>query len=186
MPRRHDRRRQPRRAALERSGHALDPVALKVWLDEYAPTLGVDQRAVIEGLATSDAALSVLIGPAGSGKSFTAGTFAAAWADQTDGAGRVIGLATSEVATKVLMDDGIAASRNIRQWLDAQAAITEGSADPKTTEWTLGPRDVVMVDEASMVSTAHLDAIREHVQAVGARLVLTGDPRQLSAVGEAG
>jgi conjugative relaxase-like TrwC/TraI family protein len=175
-----------RDAAIQRGGHALDPVALKAWLDEHAPTLGADQRAVIEGIATSDAALSVLIGPAGSGKSFTAGTFAAAWHDQTDGAGRVIGLATSEVATKVLMDDGIAASRNISKWLDAQAAIAAGSTDPNSTEWALGPRDVVMVDEASMVSTANLDAIREHVQAAGARLVLTGDPRQLSAVGAGG
>jgi ATP-dependent exoDNAse (exonuclease V) alpha subunit len=42
-----------------------------------------------------------------------------------------------------------------------------------------------MVDEASMVSTAHLDAIRAHVTAAGARMVLTGDLRQLASV-EAG
>jgi conjugative relaxase-like TrwC/TraI family protein len=171
--------------ALERSGHTLDPIQLKAWLDEHAPTLGADQRAVIEGIATTDAALSVVVGPAGAGKSYTAGTFAAAWHEQTHGEGRVVGLATSEVATKVLMDDGIAASRNIDQWLIAQEALAAGSTDPKHTGWALGSRDVVMVDEASMVATRHLDAIRRHVNAAGARMVLTGDPRQLSAV-EAG
>ena len=167
--------------ALQRSGHALDPVALKAWLDENAPTLGADQRAVIEGLATSDAALSVVVGPAGAGKSFTAGTFADAWHAQTDGTGRVIGLATSDVAAKVLVDDGITASQNIALWLVSQDALAEGSTSPTHAPWALGPKDVVMVDEASMVSTAHLDAIRRHVAAAGARIALTGDPRQLAS-----
>ena len=171
--------------ATERSGHTLDPIQLKAWLDEQAPTLGTDQRAVIEGIATSDAALSVVVGPAGAGKSFAAGTLAAAWHDQTDGTGRVVGLATSEVAAKVLADDGIDASRNIDLWLASQQALAAGTTDPKHTPWVLGPRDVVMVDEASMVSTKHMDAIRRHVTAAGARIVLTGDPQQLAAV-EAG
>jgi conjugative relaxase-like TrwC/TraI family protein len=174
-----------RNLALEHSGHALDPVELKAWLDENAPTLGADQRAVIEGIATTDAAISMVIGPAGSGKSFTAGTLAAAWHDQTQGAGRVVGLATSEVAANVLTDDGIDASRNIDLWLISQHALAAGSTDPTHTPWALTTQDVVMVDEASMVSTRHMDAIRRHVQAAGARIVLTGDPAQLAAV-EAG
>jgi hypothetical protein len=174
-----------RRAAIERGRHALAADQVQAWMAEHARALGADQQAAAAGIATSDAALTVLVGPAGAGKSFTAGTLAAAWGDLTEGQGRVVGLAVSEIATKVLQDDGISASRNVSQWLAAQDRLSAGAFEGDDGQWQLRERDVVMVDEASMISTAQLDAIRARVDAAGARLVLTGDPRQLAAV-EAG
>jgi conjugative relaxase-like TrwC/TraI family protein len=177
-----------RRAGIERGGHALDVVAVSAWLDEHVPTIGPDQRAAVLGIASTDARLAVLVGPAGTGKSFTAGAFANAWADvtrQQGTAGQVTGLAVSTVAADVLIHDGVEHSRNISQWLIVQDNLAAGSTRPEDLAWKLGRSDVVMVDEASMVTTAALQRIQALAQTAGARVVLTGDPRQLGSV-EAG
>ncbi len=44
---------------------------------------------------------------------------------------------------------------------------------------------LVIVDEASLASTAHLDALLRHATTAGAKLLLVGDHHQLGAV-EAG
>ena len=49
----------------------------------------------------------------------------------------------------------------------------------------VGPRDVLVMDEASQVATTDLAAMLAVVRAGGARVVLTGDTAQLGAV-EAG
>ncbi|NLT56616.1 MAG: relaxase domain-containing protein [Actinomycetales bacterium] len=172
-----------RRLAVQRGALRLDAADVAAWLDANAPTIGADQRAAVKGIASSDAILSVLVGPAGTGKSFAMGTLAGAWSDLTDG--RVIGLATSEIATNVLRDDGLDHALNIAQFLTAQERLDAGSTHAGDRAWILRTTDVVMVDEASMVSTRDLTAIRERVETAGARLVLTGDPHQLGAV-EAG
>jgi conjugative relaxase-like TrwC/TraI family protein len=177
-----------RRAGIERGGHHLDTAAVSAWLDEHSPTIGADQRAAVLGIAATDARLAVLVGPAGTGKSFTAGAFANVWADLTreqGTPGRVTGLAVSTVATQVLINDGVEHSRNITQWLNVQDNLAAGSTRPADLAWKLGPTDVVMVDEASMVTTASLERIQGLAAAAGARIVLTGDPRQLGSV-EAG
>jgi conjugative relaxase-like TrwC/TraI family protein len=177
-----------RRAGIERGGHQLAADAVTVWLDKHTPTIGADQRAAVLGIAATDARLAILVGPAGTGKSFTAGAFANAWADLTreqGTPGRVTGLAVSTVATQVLIHDGVEHARNITQWLEVQDNLAAGSTRPTDLAWKLGPADVVMVDEASMVTTASLERIQALAAQAGARVVLTGDPRQLGAV-EAG
>jgi conjugative relaxase-like TrwC/TraI family protein len=174
-----------RAAAVERGRHALDRAAVSAWLDAHAPTIGPDQRAAVEGIASSDAALTVLVGPAGTGKSFAGGALAAAWQDLTGGQGRLIGVALSDIATQVLTDDGISLSRNIDKWLAGQDRIDTDRANGADQAFALGRQDIVLVDESSMVSTRHLEAIRARVDAAGARLILTGDPRQLGPI-EAG
>jgi conjugative relaxase-like TrwC/TraI family protein len=174
-----------RLAAADRAGHRLDAAAVDAWLDQHCPTIGADQRAAVHGLATTDAALAVLVGPAGTGKSYAAGALAGAWADLTDGHGKVLGLAVSQIAAQVLTDDGITHSANIRAWLTAHDRIAAGNARPDDQAWALGSRDLVLVDEASMVATADLNRIRGLVEAAGARMILAGDPHQLDAI-EAG
>ncbi len=181
-----------RRATIERGAASLPREQVAAWLDEHYPSIGADQRAAVEGITSSDAAVTILVGPAGTGKSFAAGALAGAWQDLTltatdhgPGPGRVVGLADSDAATRVLIEDGIPTSRNIAQWLGIQARISSGSTRAADIEWRLGPADVVMVDEASMVATTDLERIHALTKAAGARLVLTGDPRQLAAV-EAG
>jgi hypothetical protein len=173
-----------RRLAVVRGAHHLAADDVHAWLDANAPTIGPDQRAAVVGIASCDAALTVLVGPAGTGKSYAAGALAGAWSDLTGG--RLIGLATSEAATTVLRDDGITHAANVAAFLAATVRLEAGSTRPTDLAWRLGPTDVGMVDEASMVSTKDLDVVRERVQASGARLVLTGDPHQLAAVSAGG
>jgi TrwC relaxase/AAA domain len=71
------------RSAGTRGAARLDRAAVEAWLDGPGADLSPAQREAVAGLATSDAALTVLIGPAGTGKSFTAGALAALWALQS-------------------------------------------------------------------------------------------------------
>ncbi|WP_162606107.1 AAA family ATPase, partial [Jiangella aurantiaca] len=174
-----------RRAAVNRGRHALPVSAVAGWLGVRGQGLGQDQAAAVRGLLTSGAAVSVLVGPAGTGKSHTLGRFTEAWSELTGGAGRVFGLATSQLATEVLIEDGVAAM-NTTRWEALQARLDDGEAGGDDEQWKLGRRDVVVVDESSMVDTAAIERIRARVDAAGARLILTGDPRQLAAIGAGG
>ncbi len=159
--------------------------AVTDWIDANASTLTSVQRAAVVGIATSDAAMAVIVGPAGTGKSFTAGALAAMWAELSDG-GRVIGLATAENAARVLMDDGITDSANIAAFMTAQRRLAAGRAVSGDDRWQLGSGDIVAIDEASMLDTYRLGQLRQIVEDHGARLVLMGDPHQLAAVGAGG
>lgn len=157
-------------------------------LAEVNVVLGADQEAAVRGVLTSGAAVESLVGPAGTGKSFVVGALAKAWQDNAlwDGqARRVVGLASSQVATDVLAGEGLTA-RNIARWLGAQAKLADGSTHPDHVEWQLNPGDLVVVDESAMANTADLAKIHHHVEAAGAKLLLTGDHRQLAAVGAGG
>jgi hypothetical protein len=191
-----------RRAASHHSGASVDEVDFDLWAtgDPMGQRLTVDQAAAVRGLLTCPALVSVLVGPAGTGKSFTMGTAAKAWTELVGG--RMIGLATSQIATQVLgeemseavnagrvqalADDGITDAMNISRWLAAQRRLREPGPNSHDTRWRLSPTDVVVVDEASMVSTAELREIEGYVREAGARMILTGDPRQLGAVGAGG
>src|SRR3546814_6584251 len=49
----------------------------------------------------------------------------------------------------------------------------------------LGPRDVLMIDEAGMIGTRQMECVLSHAEQAGAKVVLVGDPEQLQAI-EAG
>lgn len=174
-----------RRAAVKRGAHRLAGLDVDLWLetDPMGRMLGEDQAAAVRGLLTSGARVSVLSAPAGTGKSFTVGAAAKALAD-LDG-GRVFGLATSQIATEVLADDGVTAM-NTTRWLLAQDRLAAGKATQEDMRWALNDNDIVVVDEASMVDTADMDRIRRYVEHRKARLLLAGDPRQLASVGAGG
>ncbi|MEC3974569.1 MobF family relaxase [Amycolatopsis sp. H20-H5] len=157
-------------------------------LADMKVVLGADQAAAVRGVLTSGAAVESLVGPAGTGKSFVVGALAKAWQDPSlwDGkARRVVGLASSQVATDVLAGEGLT-SRNIARWLGAQDKLAEGSTHPEHEAWRLTPGDLVVVDESAMANTADLAKIQHHAAAAGAKLLLTGDHRQLAAVGAGG
>lgn len=138
-----------------------------------AAELHADQRAAVLGVLTSGARIEALVGPAGAGKSWTVGVLNDAWRELSGG--HVIGLAASEIATEVLRGEGLEAV-NIAQFL----------AQREVGRQRLGSADLVIVDESGMANTAHLDAIRSAVEESGAKLLLTGDHRQLAAVGAGG
>ena len=137
--------------------------------------LSPDQAAAVIGIAGSERVGEVLIGPAGTGKSHTLGTLAETWRQETGG--RVLGLATSQIATLELADNGLDAM-NIARFLHRTA-----NAQPDAGLLRSG--DLVVVDEVGMTSTADLAQIIKLAAGAGARVVFTGDPEQLAAI-EAG
>ena len=120
----------------------------------------------------------MLIAPAGAGKSHTMAEFARLWTTFTGR--RVIGLTTSTNAARVLAHEGLAESYNIAEFLGK----TEGS-DELRRPVPLHRDDVLVLDEASQLSTTDLAMIGEAARQAGARIVATGDTAQLGAV-EAG
>ncbi len=64
-----------------------------------------DQRETVLQILSSGRGGDVLIGPAGAGKSRTVGALARVWEQQLGG--RVLGVATSNMATRVLIEDGL-------------------------------------------------------------------------------
>lgn len=157
-------------------------------LAESGIELGADQAAAVRGVLTSGAAIESLVGPAGTGKSFVVGTVAKAWQDPAlwDGQHRrVVGLASSQIATEVLAGEGVDAS-NVARWLGAQRRLADRQPMEGDGQWRLRAGDLVVVDESSMADTADLAAIHAHVSNAGAKLLLTGDHRQLAAVGAGG
>jgi conjugative relaxase-like TrwC/TraI family protein len=180
-----------RDATGEKTAPALTTAAVEAFvgsLAEQGIELGADQAAALRGVLTSGALVESLVGPAGTGKSFVVGALAKAWQEPASwgGAGRhVVGLASSQIATEVLAGEGLDAS-NIARWLSAQRRLADGKAVEGDTAWRLNPGDLVVVDESAMADTPDLAAIYECTRAAGAKLLLTGDHRQLAAVGAAG
>ena len=129
-------------------------------------------------MLTAATATTVLVAPAGAGKSHTMAEFARLWTTFTGR--RVIGLTTSTNAARVLAHEGLAESYNIAEFLGK----IEGS-DELRRPVPLHRDDVLVLDEASQLSTADLAMIGEAARQAGARIIATGDTAQLGAV-EAG
>ena len=185
-------------ATSARDGAALSEQAADRFLEQLSAEgveLGADQAAAVRGILTSGARVETLVGPAGTGKSFVVGMLARGWfdpppvGDDPPAGGRVFGLATSQVATDVLVGEGLTA-RNVTRWLDTQDRLAAAASEHRTVDgdegWRLRASDLVVVDESAMTDTAALSAIHSHVDAAGAKLLLVGDHKQLAAVGAGG
>jgi hypothetical protein len=140
--------------------------------------LNAEQRDAVIMMLTAVVAMTVLIAPAGAGKSHTMADFARLWTAFTGR--RVIGLTTSTNAARVLAHEGLAESYNIAEFLGK----TEGS-NVLRRPIPLHQDDVLVLDEASQLATADLAMIQEAARQAGARIIATGDTAQLGAV-EAG
>ncbi len=138
------------------------------------------QAEAVRGVLTDGRAVSVVVGPAGTGKTTVTRAIGEGW--QQGVGGRVIGITPSSVSAKELSEAGINGAVNSSQWL---TALDRG----RGAEYQqLAPRanDLVVIDEAGMMSTDDLHRIVTAAQARGAKVVMIGDPAQLSAVGAGG
>jgi conjugative relaxase-like TrwC/TraI family protein len=136
--------------------------------------LNPEQAAAVVTMLTATGAATALIAPAGAGKSHTMAAFAGLWEMLTGY--RVIGLATSTNAARVLANEGLAESYNIAEFLGK----VEGS-DELRRPVSVGSGDVLVIDEATQASTADLAMLLEAARAAGARVVLVGDTQQLGS-----
>jgi flagellar biosynthesis GTPase FlhF len=136
--------------------------------------LNPEQAAAVVAMLTAVTAATALIAPAGAGKSHTMAAFAALWEHLTGR--RVIGLATSTNAARVLAGEGLAESYNIAAFLGK----IEGSSELRRPV-PLHAGDVLVIDEATQASTADLAMLLEAARAAGARVILVGDTQQLGS-----
>jgi thymidine kinase len=131
--------------------------------------LGDDQADAVRRLCCGGERVAVMVGPAGSGKTASLAATRHAW--QAEGI-RVRGVAPSAVAAGVLAEQagipGETLAKFLHQAVNGQISIKRG--------------EVIVCDEASMVSTRDLAALILLAEAADAKVVLVGDHHQLGSV----
>ncbi|MFH8654859.1 Ti-type conjugative transfer relaxase TraA [Sphingomonas paucimobilis] len=133
--------------------------------------LSGEQRDAFDHV-TGDAGLASVVGYAGSGKSAMLGVAREAW----EGQGYTVrGAALSGIAAENLEGGSGIQSRTIASLEHAWGQGRE----------QLGPRDVLVVDEAGMIGSRQMERVLSQARDAGAKVVMVGDPEQLQAI-EAG
>ena len=118
---------------------------------------------------TGEEQLAVVVGLAGAGKSTMLSAAREAW--EREGY-RVHGAALSGKAAEGLEESSGIASRTLASWdYGWQAGRGE-----------LGSRDILVIDEAGMVSSKQLARFVGEAERAGAKIVLVGDPEQLQPI----
>jgi conjugative relaxase-like TrwC/TraI family protein len=153
---------------------AVAPAVLSHLLADH-PSLKGDQRAMVERLLSGGRGLEVVIGEAGSGKTYATVVAAAGWTAVDH---ELVVAAPTWRAANVLRAEGLDAG-TVAGLLARMDARAEEGLPP------LPPRSVLLVDEAGMVDSASLARLIDHVERSDAKLVLVGDPAQLGEI-EAG
>ena len=168
---------------------AVLPVRQRVGAETAAAALeGTDldysQREACLGLLTSERLINCLVAPAGTGKTHVVAAFARVWEDQR--AGRVIGLTASTNAARVMADEAAKAGARMETFNIAQFLGKIKDSDATRGHVPVYPGDVLVVDEASQVSTEDALRITQIARQCGAMVVGTFDPEQLGSVGAGG
>jgi conjugative relaxase-like TrwC/TraI family protein len=130
-------------------------------------SIGADQAAMVRDVTRSGAGVSVVVGRAGTGKTWALGVAREAF---ETGGYRVLGTAPTGIATVSLQDEGFRDVRTVdRLLLDLERL----RLDPKT---------VLVVDEAGMVGTRKLAPVLRAARRAGAKVIAVGDDRQFSSI----
>jgi conjugative relaxase-like TrwC/TraI family protein len=148
------------------------PEVVRQVLDRHT-TAGEDQAAMVHDLTQGGAGVALVVGRAGSGKTWALGVAREAF----ELAGyQVLGTAPTGIATVGLADEGFTEARTVdRLLLDLGKGRTE-----------LDGRTVLVVDEAAMVATSKLAPLLSHAELAGAKVVLVGDDRQFAPIAAGG
>jgi conjugative relaxase-like TrwC/TraI family protein len=170
-------------AAADRAdGQALHPVAVDLRLRKAAAggtALDAGQTLMVGTVAVDRRRVQLVIAPAGAGKTTALKVLADMW---TAGGGHVLGLAPSAAAAAQLAEATGVQSDTLHRltW-----AIQH---DHPLPEWAdrIGPKTLLLIDEAGMADTLTLDTAATHVLERGGRVCLVGDDHQLGAIGASG
>jgi len=161
---------------VERAGNGPRTVSVPTYLVDEAiearPSISAEQAMAVRSITVTDAPVSVIVGHAGTGKTFALDAARAAWRS----AGlRPRGAALAARAAQELQSGSGIPSRTIASLLQTVEA----------GQLVLTERDVVVVDEAGMVGTRQLHRLLRATTDARSKLVLIGDPKQLAEI-EAG
>ncbi|HUY10047.1 MAG TPA: MobF family relaxase [Candidatus Dormibacteraeota bacterium] len=141
--------------------------------------LGLDQELVVRDVLGSGRVTQCVLGPAGTGKTFAMAALARAW---RTGGGRVLGLAPSETAARVLGAAAGIPALNVAKVIWEHAQRDDHQRDAAwAAAYGISPGDLWILDEATMASRTDIDALVGLVSSAGAKLVLMGDDAQLDS-----
>jgi len=166
-------------ATAGRPGEQQITIERSAELAATAGGLSADQREATVGLLSSGRAVDVLSGSAGTGKTTTMAAFCRAFREETGH--RVIGVAASTTAAREMTAAGFDETYNAADFLGK----IKGS-DETRGHRELHPGEVLVVDEAGATGNQDLAALMRAAQNRGARVILTGDTKQLDAPGQGG
>ena len=178
---------------LDLEQHLVDvarlPVPQRITPETAAAALaGTDldpsQLEACAGLLTSMRLINCLVAPAGTGKTHVMAAFARIWTAETGG--RVIGLTASTNAARVMADEAKKAGAPMITRNTAQFLGKIKDSDRTRGHMEVYPGDVLVVDEASQVSTEDMGRIVEVARRCGAMVIGVGDTEQLEAVDAGG
>jgi ATP-dependent exoDNAse (exonuclease V) alpha subunit len=137
------------------------------------PTAGQDQQAMVRDICRGGAGVALVVGRAGTGKTFALGVARHAW--QLDGY-RLLATAPTGIATVSLEAEGF----------EEVATCDRLLADLEQGRDGLDGRTVLVVDEAGMLGSRKLARLLNHAHQAQAKVVLVGDDRQLAAIDAGG
>ncbi len=158
-------------------GHEVPSAKIQAALSAK-PTLSAEQKAAV-GHITKSNDLACVQGDAGTGKSFMLAAGREAW--EAEGY-RVRGASLSGKAAQELEQaSGIQSTTLKRLEMDTRGYVDERGQKHAPTD-KLGPRDILVIDEAGMSSSRQTAALIQDAEQAGAKVVLVGDSRQLQAI----
>jgi conjugative relaxase-like TrwC/TraI family protein len=137
------------------------------------PSAGEDQQGMVRDVCKGGAGVTLVVGRAGTGKTFTLGMARHAW--QLDGY-RPLACAPTGIATVSLEAEGFEEATTCDRFL----------VDLERGQERLDARTVLVVDEAGMLGSRKLTRLLDHAEQAGAKVVLVGDDRQLAAIDAGG
>jgi hypothetical protein len=137
------------------------------------PTAGADQQAMVRDLCQGGQGVAVVVGRAGTGKTFALGIARHAW--QLDGY-QLLASAPTGIATMSLQSEGF----------EDVATCDRLLGDLEHGRERLDARTVLVIDEAGMVGSRKLTRLLNHAQQARAKVVLVGDDRQLAPIDAGG
>jgi conjugative relaxase-like TrwC/TraI family protein len=162
-------------SATGRTGEQAARVSHQAVRDALAahPTAGSDQQAMVHDLCQGGAGVALVVGRAGTGKTFALGIARHGW--QLDGY-RLLAAAPTGIATMSLQGEGF----------EDVATCDRLLGDLERGQEQLDARTVLVIDEAGMVGSRKLGRLLEHAHHAQAKVVLVGDDRQLASIDAGG
>jgi conjugative relaxase-like TrwC/TraI family protein len=137
------------------------------------PSLDADQQAMVQQVTQDGAGISLVVGYAGSGKTYATGAAVDAF---RRGGYQVICTAPTGAAARELERETTLSAPTLDSLL--------GQLD--RGDERLDRHTVVVLDEAAMVGTRKLARLLRYAERVGSKVVMIGDDRQLAAIDTGG